>query len=284
MVLQLVVDEKLADELTAAYAYVRAHVPATALGITVADRPVEDIKAVLGQGTTATAVTSGSLSMIQLEASAVNTLGTARIRHVLTSSETLAELKTSLGQISINADVSDISKNVRRLDKDAEVQALCLLIYWMRDRTVASAAADLVFVYVHGGRASHHTTSSMKLIDAEEGSREVIGLSGWRRCIMFNDLLVGIDGEGRFSDVKHDGERLLKAMTADGVQREGLNNDTVKRYLALGKRLMKHAGLLMKWEAFCKRSMLIDKIFHVRAVFRPPIGKRTWRSYCRICS
>ena len=79
-----VVDEKLADELTSAYAYVRAHVPAKPLGNTAADRPVDDIKAVLGQGTTATAVTSGSLSMIQLEASAVNTLGTSRIRHVLT--------------------------------------------------------------------------------------------------------------------------------------------------------------------------------------------------------
>ena len=95
-----------------------------------------------------------------------------------------------------------------------------------------------------------------------------MAISGWRRCLHLCDILQSVVLEKRFPKCKTDGEKLLACMKADGVTEEGLNDQTVKRYLSLGKRCEHHTSQLMKWEAFHHRDALIDNITTLRLVFQ----------------
>ena len=58
------------------------------------------------------------------------------------------------------------------------------------------------------------------------------GASGWRRCLHLHDILHQVLLEGRFDELKTDGDKLLQALKSDGVSVDG-NEATMKRYLAL---------------------------------------------------
>ena len=75
--------------------------------------------------------------------------------------------------------------------------------------------------------------------------------------------------EGRFSDKKDDGEKLMSVWKEDGVPSEGMNAETVKRYLHLARRLSSGniKEQLMAWEMYEKRSTLVDSMTALRAVF-----------------
>ena len=65
-----------------------------------------------------------------------------------------------------------------RLNKDAEVQALCLLAYWMNHDALNQSLADLIFEYALVGNSSYALTASMRLIKEEEQKRQVITITG----------------------------------------------------------------------------------------------------------
>ena len=82
-----------------------------------------------------------------------------------------------------------------------------------------------------------------------------------------------LDTEGRLSDIKGNGERLMRAMTEDANRSkmiEGWNADTLSRYLNVGKRLgiPKVTRWLTVWEAAFKRNALLDEITMLRACDR----------------
>ena len=212
---------------------------------------------------------SGSLRMLIIEENAVNTLDAARVKHMLTEFDTLAAFKKAIGSITINFDLSDQTtlKQGRRLNKDAEIHALSLLIYWMKNPDVTAAGSDLIFEYTHGGVGSHAATAALRLINEEETVRTVRGMSGWRRCVFLNDLMTKVVCDNRYPDLKTDGEQLIRAMMDDGVLDESANEQTIKRYVNLGKRCEKHTDILMRWEVFHQRDSLIDNISIVRQIF-----------------
>ena len=79
-----------------------------------------------------------------------------------------------LGVITVNYDTCD--ENVtqgRRLDKDAEIQALCLLIFWTKAKPFIDLASDLVIKYVHTGLGSKSKAYALRLINKEEAKRKV---------------------------------------------------------------------------------------------------------------
>ena len=123
------------------------------------------------------------------------------------------------GPIKINFDLTEQATLTqgRRLNKDAEIQALSLLIYWMESDAVTAAGSDLIFEYIHGGSGSHAATASLRLINEEESVRKVIGLSGWRRCVFLNDLMTKVVDDKRYPDLKSESEQLIRAMMDDGV-------------------------------------------------------------------
>ena len=111
--------------------------------------------------------------MMAIGENVVNTLDAARNKRMLTEFETLAAFKKALGPIQINCDVSDQGalKACRRLYKDAEIHALCLLIFWMQNVEVAAAGSDLLFEYTHGGIGSRAATAALRLLNEEESAR-----------------------------------------------------------------------------------------------------------------
>ena len=166
----LIAQASLEHEITAAIEYVMANVDATPAGIAVGTRTPAWIKSEMDVGNHASVMASGSLRMMQLKHNALSTLDTARIKHLMTEYPTLPAFKKALGPLAINY---DHEPPLCRLNKDAEVHALCLLIYWMKNEVVTSSGADVIFEYMHGGTGSYAVTTSLRLCGEDDKKRQV---------------------------------------------------------------------------------------------------------------
>ena len=115
-----------------------------------------------------------TLQDIALEVDALSTIDIARVQWMLTAHADSRSFKDSIGVISVNYDtVDEHVKQGRRLDKDAEIQALCLLIYWTEAQPFIDIASDLVIKYVHAGCGSSGKAYTLRLINLEESKRKV---------------------------------------------------------------------------------------------------------------
>ena len=83
--------------------------------------------------------------------------------------------KDPIGLITVNWDTVDANGTAaQRLDKDAEIQSLCLLIFWTEGcKAFTDVAADLVLKYVHAGLGSAKKAFTLRLIQGEENKRKV---------------------------------------------------------------------------------------------------------------
>ena len=164
----------LSDEIAKAVEYVKKNVDKDPRGIACPTRSPEQIRTLMTASPDGSIMASGSLRMMVVEGNAVNTLDAARIKRMLNECDTLAAFKKAIGPIKINFDTSDHSDIARsdRLNKDGEIHALCLLIYWMKNEHVTAAGADLIFEYTHGGVGSRAATSALRLVNEEEASRK----------------------------------------------------------------------------------------------------------------
>ena len=261
--------DALADELAASIAWVRENVPKTPVGAACPLRKPTDIKQLLDKGTEGV-LSAGNLSASSLSASAVATIDTGRISLLLTNYRMLKSFKAMVGKVIINASVWDGKsyEELIRADKDAEVQAMCLVAYWCKIPQVSEAFADLTFEFRYNGTGSRSLTATLKLCENEDNLRSVLGLSGRRKVCVYADLVQMMLDEGRFTDGADVGDRLLKVLNEDGVSPGKLNADTMKRYIHLGRRcgndIVKNC--LEKWEALNRRDSLVDGITVLRGV------------------
>ncbi len=122
----------------------------------------------------ATALASGSLSMLDLGNNAVGTYDTGRMQWLLAEHSSVLALKSGIGSIPINYDQGITAGSLVRLNKDAEVHALCLLVYWLQSPGILVCARDLTFELMHGGLGSHARTATLQLINADEAKRKVM--------------------------------------------------------------------------------------------------------------
>ena len=76
-------------------------------------------------------------------------------------------------------------------------------------------ASDLVFEGRRMGSGSQVFAAKFELMCLEEKSRACAGVSTWRTCLFLSDYMSRLDTEGRLSDIKGNGERLMRAMTED---------------------------------------------------------------------
>ena len=235
-----------------------------------AQRTQPDIKALIEKGNSSV-LSAGSLSALNLPANAVATLDTGRISFLLSHFVTLQSLKNTIGKIIINASVWDGTSfsGLIRADKDAEVQALCFVAFWCKNPRVSEACGDLTFDFRELGLGSKQVTATLKLLDNEDKLRSVMGISGWRKVSLYADIATMMVAEGRFNDKGADqGDRLIKVVTEDGVNPGKINGDTMKRYIALGRRVGNATvkTILSKWEAGNKRETLVDVLSTLRGV------------------
>ena len=96
---------------------------------------------------------------------------------------------------------------------------------------------------------------------------EVVAISGWRRLVFFSDFLDSIVADGLYPHLRTEGDKLIQGLKDQGLHDESINENTQKRYLALGKRVQLHKQALMRWEMFHQRDTLIDGLTTLRNVF-----------------
>ena len=171
---QLVRDETLQATLILAMAFTKTVVSTTAMHVSGPFHMPESIKEKMHDDADATMHAGATLQDIALEVDALSTIDIARVQWMLTAHADSRSFKDSIGVISVNYDtVDEHVKQGRRLDKDAEIHALCLLIYWTEAQPFIDIASDLVIKYVHAGCGSSGKAYTLKLINLEESKRKV---------------------------------------------------------------------------------------------------------------
>ena len=93
-----------------------------------------------------------------------------------------------------------------------------------------------------------------------------MAISGWRRLVFLSDYADSVIAEGKYAALKTDADRLMAALREHGLQDKGINEATQKRYLALGRRVQLHKGLLMRWEMYHARESLVDQVTTMRLI------------------
>ena len=111
---------------------------------------------------------------LNVEVDAVTTLDMACIHWLIMEHKDVRSLKDSIGVITANWDTTDENGSQgQHLDKDTEVQTLCLLIFWTKAQAFTDIASDLVIRYVHGGLGSNSKAYTLRLINKEEAKHKV---------------------------------------------------------------------------------------------------------------
>ena len=174
-VMALIKEDKLAATLAQAYAYAKTKVSADPKHISAPFHTTSSIKEKMDGNADGSIVASATLLNFSLEVDAVSTYDVARIQWMLTSHHDARSFKDAIGPITVNYNsVNENCQGGARLDKDAEVQALCLLILWTEGATpFVEMAADLVVKFVHAGTGSASKAYALRLINKEEDKRKV---------------------------------------------------------------------------------------------------------------
>ncbi len=139
--------------------WVHAHVSDVPRGVATSIRKPAEVKQLIDDGTPHV-IFAGTLKNIALSTPAHRTLDAGRIRHLLGVS-TVVELCGQIGAIIVNRDTwtDETAAGLHRCDKDAEIDTLCLLMYWCQDNEAVMAeldklGADLIFDCRSWGKGS----------------------------------------------------------------------------------------------------------------------------------
>jgi len=221
----------------------------------------------------------GTLASLNLAAQAIpNVVDTGRIKHIMENMKCPEHVKAMLGTIAINSDEcthTDI-KHLVRCHKDAEVHVACLVIYWNECvgaclETLRAAVSDVVFDARSMGHKCDFKVNKLKMVQKEDDDRKVMGLSAYRQTVFLTDLAADVASEGRYPDTADEAAKVQKLLhSCPGAG--NWNVDTLKRYLALGRKLKDPttAAILQRWEYMEQRNALVDGITYLRAVCAYP--------------
>ena len=130
-----------------------------------------------------------------------------------------------------------------RAHKDAHVMAMCLAVYWHRcesddvQQALHKACSDLVLEARKLGHGAAFSGQKLKLVEAEEEQRKVIGLSAYRKCLCLVTVSEQVQKEGLFVEAKSNADKIMMLLQQSDLKVKTWNVDTVKRYLSIGKRL-----------------------------------------------
>lgn len=208
----------LQAELQAAYTYVNS-LEIAPTGIKAPVRTYDNVKKVIQA--TGTAMFGGSLSQLDLQRRAINDPLTSKLHCIIGTAKTDSALHKLMDCIVVNVDASSPASYVRA-NKDAEVDALCLLMYWCRHDKALTArlnmiAADLAFEGRAMGDDTNFFWAKRNLMEAEE-NRGLIGERAMRMCQFFN-AQPQIEADGRHDESDEsdegDGEKMMKVMSED---------------------------------------------------------------------
>ena len=146
---KLVISGKLGEELSSAYKYVGSLAKMEPAGITVATRELAEVKTLIADNAEG-AMFSGTLSQLCVDERAISTIDFGRIAYIIETADSDSRLKTMMGVITVNIEEGE-QLIFKRANKDAEVDALCLLLFWNHTNSeihlrLTAIASDLVFL------------------------------------------------------------------------------------------------------------------------------------------
>ena len=273
-------------EIKNAYSHVKDVVLKDPLGEKCALRLPNDVLATLKKRADASIYFGGSLSQLDLPHEAFNTMDTGALMLTL-ESENVVDLAQQVGPITINLD--DLTKDtmdnnawsqLKRVNKDGEVAALCLLIFWsaadagdadpVLNQALRKMAQDLTFIGEQKGVGSKLRGAQFASIRVDDNKRAVMGMSSWRKSLFISEWADRCVRESRHENIKLKAERLFKCMEEDKIPGlEEYKADTLSRYLILGSSLTTAVQkCFMAWEAIFKRNSLMDNITWTRALIQ----------------
>ena len=144
---------------------------------------------------------------------------------------------------------------------------MCRVAYWLQTPEIIDACADLIFEFQSVGTGSKQATFTLQLLGDEETHKESGGISGWRRLLIFVGIADSLPGEG---ESESEAARLHTLINDENVDVGTINIDTMKRYLAIGRRMQKPElqRILTKREAVPKRDCVVDQLTTLRSVFQ----------------
>ena len=220
---------------------------------------------------------SGTLTQLDATFRAIDVgMDVAKVQFVLQNADSVTALRSLIGSITINYDTwtSDEPARLQRAHKDAELDALVLLINWYDDdvdvaKALLDVATDLIFEAKSMHTGSKFCSERLRILDLEEKNRKVIGASGARRCFFMADMVVLALAEKRGGDpTKGEADVLMQVLKEDKVDTTGWSSDTCRRYLVVGRKLgiPPLKNLLIRWEMFEARDCLVDGIAALRSV------------------
>lgn len=162
-------------------------------------------------------------------------------------------------------------RDLHRLTHDAEVDTICLLLYWHRDDADVMAALratlkDVAFSMEDWGEGCKAKVEEFRRDEVEEAKRDVLGKSAWRKCRKLVDISDTARQEGATGVTDADSvANLLKRLGGDIAS--SWNKETVARYLIVGRRMSdpRLTQLMQRWEFMYKRQTLVDGISVLRA-------------------
>ena len=146
---KLVISGKVREELVNAHKYVETLPKMEPAGITCGIRELAEVKKLIADNSEG-AMFSATLSQLCVDERAISTIDFGRTAYLIENADTDSKLKTMMGVITVNIEEGE-QLIFKRANKDAEVDALCLLMFWnntnseIKSRLIA-VASDLVFL------------------------------------------------------------------------------------------------------------------------------------------
>ena len=184
---QLLSNDKINCEMATAYGYVQSLSMMKPAGITVAIRPLAEVKKLLTADNPEGVMFSGALTELILAERAVSAIDAGRMAYILDAATTPAALKNLMGPIIVDVDRG--TQGFKRANQDAEVDSLCLLMHWNKGspdhkKVLDAIAADLTF---QGRHMKTGSKTFAEMITADERKQETMGVSSWRKCIFLSE-------------------------------------------------------------------------------------------------
>ena len=193
---------KLGEELSKANKYVGELPQMQPAGMMCATRELAKVRKLIADNSEGV-MFSGTLTQLSMDGRAISTIDFGRIAYIIETAKTDAQLKSMMGVITVNIVEGDQS-SFKRANKDAEVDALCLIISWNSRneqilKRLTAIAADLVFLGRRLGAGSKVFAAQFDLMNTDEKSRENLGQHLLAALMKFmSKMEVAIDSNFQF--------------------------------------------------------------------------------------
>ena len=237
----------------------------------------------------------GTINHLKLDAQAMPAWDVGRAMGLLQKTTDVAEIAEWLSAMKVNVDEwesDEFSNSLKRCEKDAEVMVACYVAFALKDDVNATAFMEKLFcdMTFDGRRFGNGAVANLRKLgqsDKEEQSREIIGMSAYNKCNVIHAILVEVQNQALYPEIKGDAEKVVELIKQDQLQsnlQKAYQADTIRRYLGLAKMCdsTEVKDLFARWEVFHKRNATCDSINVLRGVSSSSRNEADFLYACRV--